>query len=97
MSINIIGGSRTNKVKFNGIAFLTVGVEENTYITTDPSFYSPATIPVVLYQGHAVVTLIPPENFTITNVSTEGDVSVNDNVYVDIRGNGSITITITAD
>lgn len=98
VSINIIGGSRTNKVKFDGIAFLTAGVEEDTYIfTTDPSFYSPATIPVVLYQGYAIATLIPPENYTITNVSTEGDVSVDDNVYVNIHGNGSITITITAD
>jgi hypothetical protein len=97
VSINIIGGSRTNKVKFDGIAFLAVNLEEDTYIATDPSFYNPATIPFVLYQGYALATLIPPENFTITNVSTEGDVSVTDNVYVSIRGNGSITITITAD
>lgn len=98
VTVNIIGGSQELKVTFDALAFLSIDLEEDeTAITTNPSFRGQGSVPCVLYRGHAYATLIPPENYSITNVSTEGNVSVQDNIYVDIRGNGSITITITAD
>ena len=92
--INVIGGDNFRRVTFDGLVSI---VEEHgqTAMTANPILNGLNTVNCVLYNGYAGATIIAPPGFTITDTSADGDVSIEDNLYVDITGDGSLTVTIS--
>lgn len=77
------------------IPFLTIEDDElmnqQTISPTEPTTIS---LEVVLYKGYCAGTLSYEDAGTdITNLSATGDISVDVNGYIEITGNGTITIS----
>ena len=92
--INVIGGDNFRRVTFDGLVSLEEELGQ-TAMTANLSLYGLNTVNCVLYNGYAGATIIAPPGFTITDTSADGDVSIEDNLYVDITGDGSLTVTIS--